>query len=513
MISSLLKNSILRAYGTSLLGVASGLLTNLWLLREITRMIPVQDFGIYAFALQITGYLAILQLGLDFAASRQIAESLGRNNWQEASRAFAEIARFNRKIVFVVALGVLALSALLWGGLNLGKTLDPESSRLAAQVALVAGLSQVISFLARPYSAALIGSQFQATVNIATVVRTIATTLLGFAFLRSGFYVLSVPVAEVVMQLVLLLVMRKLTKQRCRWLQRPGESAGKKVIGSMLRYGWLTSLGGFAWTLEAGMDVVILGLFAPADVVAAYVLWWRFPQMIFDLCSRLAFSAFPRFSHSFGVSRDAARDIFSKLAYVTLGLSTLALVGISCWLRPFVQLWIGADYLAEQSAYLAVAMGLLVCLRACGNLLGMFWLASGQAGLTTSLSWIQAALKIVLALLLVPKWGVMGVVAASCAASLLQVGAMSFFLGRSKLLVSGVMIRSVLLLTAAAVIGGISTRWNLVVGWGGLVAGAAATVAIWAAVWGGVAGTGELRKPMVSLIADIARRVRPSKAS
>ena len=507
MFTRVFRNNILRAYGTSLLGVFSGLLTSLWLLREITQVIPVHDFGIYAFVLQISAYLAILQLGLDFAASRQIAESLGRNEPNEASRALSHLLRFNYKMVLVALAGVLTLSALLWWGLLFPRSIDAASTRLAASVALVAGIAQVITFLTRPYSAALIGSQFQATVNLVTAARTVGTTVLAFVFLKAGFYVLAVPAAEVVMQFINWILFRTLARQKCTWLAAQPEPTGEsKVLGSMLRYGGLTALGGFAWTAEAGMDLILLGVFADASVVAAYVLWWRFPQMLFDLCSRLAFSAFPRFSHSFGVSRDATRLLFTKVSYLTLGLATLALVGISFWLRPFMFLWIGADYLGKQSVHLALLMGLLVCLRTCGNLLGMFWLASGRAEFTTALAWAQAALKLVLAILLVPKWGILGVVVASCGASILQVAAMACLLIRERLLTLAHGGRALVLIGFAILLSLLAARYHITVGWAGLIGGAVATSFGWATLLLALACNGELRQPLLALLRGLARR-------
>jgi O-antigen/teichoic acid export membrane protein len=514
MPQSLLKNNILRAYGSSLLGIASGLLTNLWLLREITKVVSVHDFGIYAFVLQISGYLAMLQLGLDFAASRQIAESLGRNDSQEASRAFSDLVRFNYKIVALAFAVVLGVSALLFSGVTFKHAIDSGFTSLAGTIAFVAGVSQIITFLTRPFAAALIGSQFQATVNIWAVARTICTTLLAFGFLRAGYHVLSVPAAEVVTQLAYFFVLRAIANKRCTWkTAAPAASGHNKLFGSMLRYGGLTSLGGFAWTIEAGMDVVLLGLYSNAAVVAAYVLWWRFPQMLFDVCSRLAFSAFPRFSHSFGTSTLSARTVFTKVAYLTLGLATLALVGISYWLRPFVHLWIGADYLAEQSIYLAMSMGLLVCLRACGNLLGMFWLASGRAGLTTTLAWAQAALKLLLVVLLVPRWSILGVIIASCGASLLQIIVMAWFLMRERLLTSAVAGRALAFTVLASVLSLLGSRWSIDVGWTGFIGGAAATCAIWTVTWALLVYTGELRKPLMDLLLQVARRARLVKAT
>jgi O-antigen/teichoic acid export membrane protein len=513
MFRFLLKNDILRAYGTSLLGVFSGLLTNLWLLREITQVIPVHDFGIYAFVLQITAYLSILQLGLDFAASRQIAESLGRNQADEANRALSHLLCFNYKIVLGVLAGVLTLSASLWWGVLFPRSIDAASTSPAASVALVAGIAQVITFLTRPYSAALIGSQFQDTVNFVTAARTVATTILAFVFLKAGFYVLAVPAAEVVMQFINWTLFRRLARQKCFWIAaQPAPTGESKVLGSMLRYGGLTALGGVAWTVEAGMDLILLGVFADARVAAAYVLWWRFPQMLLDLCTRLAFSAFPRFSHSFGESRAAAQLVFSKVAYFTLGLATLALLGISLWLHPFVHLWIGADYLGVQSIHLAKLMGLLVCLRVCGNLLGMFWLASGHAKFTTALAWTQAFLKLALAVLLVPRWGILGVVIASCVASLLQVAAMSWFLLRERLLTLALGMRALAFITFAGLISLLAARGTLTVGWLGLIGGASVTALLWAVMWLVLACTGELRQPIFFLLRGLSRRIPLWKA-
>ncbi len=507
MFRSLLKNNILRAYGTSLLGVFSGLLTNLWLLREITLVVPAHDFGIYAFVVQISAYLAILQLGLDFAASRQIAECLGRHDLPAANRAFSDLWRFNLRIVWLGLPVVLGIAALFWFGIGLKGPADLHTAHLAGEIALVAGASQLVSFVARPFSAALIGSQIQATVNIVAVLRTVTTTFLAFGLLKSGCYILSVPIAEVFTQCLAFLVLRGVVHRNCRWREAAVETtAGSKRLSPMFKYGWLTSLGGVAWTIEAGMDVVILGYFTDAKTVAAYALWWRFPQMIFSLCSRLADSAFPRFSHSFGSSPEAARAIFTKVTYLTLGLATLALVGISFWLHPFVDLWIGAAYVGAQNAYLPLGMGLLVCLRACGNLLGMFWLASGRAEFTTVLAWIQAALKIALAVWLVPRWGIMGIVAASCGSSLLQVVAMAIHLRGRDLLKAGLGVRALAFLAIAAVAASMSSRCSFAFGWTGLLAGAAATSLIWAGLWALMAATGELRKPLTSLFMDAAKR-------
>jgi O-antigen/teichoic acid export membrane protein len=510
-VKRLFQNRILIAYGSSILGVFSGLLTSFWLLREVTQLVTPREFGIYAFAFQITSYLAVLQLGLDFAASREIAACLGRSDPVGANAVYSELRRFNHRVSFGVAVLVLVsgVASILFGWHGF----PPEESNLIAQVILVAGGAQVLSALARPYSAALIGGMHQVVTNLVQVGSGVLTALVGYGFLLSGAGVLCLPLAGFAVGCLTMFFLRFQAGRRCLWLDIGSVPRNLVALRELVRFGGMASAGGLAWTIESTSDVVLLGALGGAQVVALYVIWWRFPQMIFDLCTRLALSAFPHFSHSFGESPAAAKIIFSKVAYLTLGLSTLALVGISFWLRPFVHLWIGADYLGVQSIHLANVMGMLVCLRTCGNLLGMFWLASGHAEFTTALAWAQAVLKLSLAVLLVPQWGILGLVIASCVASLLQVGAMGCFLLRERLLSPGLGWRAIALISLASLVVLPAAHGSMEVGWGGLIAGAIATTLLWTVPWLIVISTSELRDLGITALRGLARRFYRPKSS
>lgn len=499
-------SSIFRAYGTSLFSVASGLVTNLWFLREITKAVSAHDFGVYAFILQIAGYLTLLQLGLDLAASRQIAESLGKDDLLGARRIYEYLIRFNRRASLAAAAVVLLLSLLLQYGLVFPRSIDAASTHLAAQIALVTGAAQVIPFFARPYSAALIGSQIQSTVNILMALRTVVTTLLAFGLLKAGFYILSIPIAEIITQLAYSFLLRHQVRLKCLWSSGPFERVSKgEMEEKALSFAGLSSLGGFAWTVEAGMDVVLLGAQTNSSAVTTYVLWWRFPQMIFDLSTRLAASAFPRFSNSFGISRDAARAIFTKIAIVSLGISTLALVGIGLWLPSFLQLWIGKSYLDRQSPYLAFAIGLLVCLRIWGNLLATFWMASGRAGFTTALSWAQAAFKLTMALLLISRFGILGLVIASCCSSMIQVGGMAWLLLRENLLVREFITKAIAFIFLALLASFIAARMVIQVGWPTFILGTGATTLFWFLCWFFLICTKELRSSVLVRSATVPK--------
>jgi O-antigen/teichoic acid export membrane protein len=499
-----LGNRIFSAYGTSLLGVFSGLITNFWLLRKITQEIPASTFGIYALVLQVTAYLAILQLGLDFAAARKIAECVGRQDGEGANYSHWEVARFNRYAGLGGMLIVLIIAAGLWRGIGLSAI---STGHVAAIIALFTGAVQILNFFSRRYAAALIGSQFQHVVNLSTVAKTIGTSLLAYGLLRAGLGINCIPVASFVFGLLTLAYLHRETTRRCFWLRsRPAEK-NSAILKDLMGFGGLTSLGGVAWTIEATSDVFILGAYQGASVVGVYVLWWRFPNMIFDFCTRLATSAFPGFAERHGQSFEDARRLLNKIGQLTVGLATLALVGISLWLPTFIRAWIGKGYALPNGAAIAFGMALLVALRICGNLFGMFWLASGSAKVPTALGIAQATVKILLGLALVRSEGMLGMIIASCAASALQVAVMGLLLHRQRFVAHELSRNTALLSSMALVIGVIACRMDFSGSVTLLVIGVLATLLLWGAFWLLLAWPTELQTNLGRLLRPLAERL------
>jgi len=499
-----LDNPIVLAYGTSLLGVVSGLMTNLWLLRKVTQAVDTADFGVYAFVLQITAYLVVLQLGLDFAASRRIAECLGKGDANGANVAYWEVVRFNRYAAALAAFILLLILTAFWCGLGFKST---PVGHLALTVAVLTGSTQLLYFLNRAYAAALIGIQRQSVVNVITVANTIGTSLLAYVLLRQGIGILCIPAAALAVGLVMTVTLAWQSRLRCKWISLRAPARDRAEIKSLVRFGSLTTVGGVAWTIEATSDVIILGAFGGASLVAIYVLWWRFPSMIFDLSSRVVTSAFPTFAQRHGQSPDEARRLFNKVGQLTIGLATLSLIGISLWLPSFIRLWIGPAYTLSNGRSVALAMGVLITLRIFGNLFGMFWLASGEARFPTVLACFQALAKVGVGLLLVRPLGIVGLIIASCAASLLQPFVLGAMLYRQKLLNTTfarnaiVMALSALAVSAAGYYSGLSVSLPL------FIVGVAATIVAWVGFWFTVAWRSDLRPNLVRLFRPLPQRI------
>jgi hypothetical protein len=83
-------------------------------------------------------------------------------------------------------------------------------------------------------------------------------------------------------------------------------------------------------------------------------------------------------------------------------------------------------------------IGLLVYSRVIGNCFSMFTITIGKINYSTTLSWIQAIVKVIIAIYLLKQLGFKGLFISSLAGSLIQVSGNAFLLFKRKLLRSDV---------------------------------------------------------------------------
>lgn len=426
--------SILIAYSTSLLGIVSGLLTQLIFIRELAHVVPNDEFALYGFAFQIVAYLNILQLGLDFATSREIALKLGQNDSIGAYQSYKFIRRFNYKICVVGFILVLICAVLFYNGIGISAKFD---AAIAGKLILLFGASLFINFLSNPNIVALIGSNMQAKVNVNNILITITSTVVAFVLLKTtSLGVYSMPLSLIAFNALNVYLLKRKAYKYCKeWLVRnssivvpPGFSK------SILKFSVVTTIGGLAWTIEATSDLFILNGVGELSLVAFYVLWWRFPQMAFDLATRLTSSSLPSMNASYGKSEKDAKLIFNRLLLLVGGIGFCIYICIASWLPAFINLWVGPQFFIEDMKITSFLIGLLVYSRIIGNCFGMFAITIGKVNFTTTMSWIQALIKVAFAIILVKELGLKGLFIASIIGSLFQVFSCAFLLFKRKLL-------------------------------------------------------------------------------
>ncbi|MFT3703607.1 MAG: oligosaccharide flippase family protein [Agriterribacter sp.] len=415
----ILQSAIAKAYFTSILGVISGLFMQLVFVKALTKMVSPLEFSLYGFIFQIVSYFMIFQLGLDYAISREISLNLGKADNHTANQAYWFIRRFNIRIIAIAALSIIVIALFFHFGFGLQKEYDIRTS---VQLVLLFGLSQLITFSVVPNIAALIGSNLQYLANLNNVVINILSTLLGYILLLNGGGIYSLPIALIFWGFCNILFLQWNVKKRCRWLQNEPGERNKDLEKKTIRFSIATTLGGLAWTIEATSDVIILNSAGLLNLVGIYVIWWRFPQMLFDLITRFTTSSTPGFALAHGRSEHESKKLFQKVLLMISGGALIVAVGIALWLPSFIQIWINNnEYYYPNYHALSILMAILVFFRIVGNCLGMYLISIGEVSITTRLSWVQAIFKVLLGISLVHYFSLEGIFWASSITAFLQV--------------------------------------------------------------------------------------------
>src|SRR3569833_2067354 len=242
---------------------------------------------------------------------------------------------------------------------------------LALQCAWLVIVHQLSQFVTRPAVAALRGSHEQVLVNLVQTGASIVTSVVGYALLRSGLGVLAIPLANAVFFWISAGIFAIAVRRRCPWSRSRdpiSTSIGseQQTLRGLLRFGFLSTVHGAGWTVEATSDQIILITVRGSSEAGLFLLWWRLPSKAFDLCVRLADSAFPSFAAHSAVSADRSRHSLRTVGLLSLGMAAAVALGLSWLLPTLMAVWIGDRALIADPYGVAALMSILVGPRIVG---------------------------------------------------------------------------------------------------------------------------------------------------
>lgn len=330
--SDVKSKDVLTAYGSYLLGFATSILTNFWLLRIVSGAVDKRTLGLYVTMASVTAYLGLLQVGMDLAAAQRIVEALARNDPNHARRIYRQLRLFNRAaagLCFVVS----ALAALVCHFV-----VGADDLPVPILVATF-GTSQAWAILARPSMAALIGSQRIAVVNFVRVGAGLATVILSYVLFRFGPGLVGLAFAEWIVQLATVPVLAGLRRRLCPW---SAGSVSDPLAGflALVRFGIAVGGVSFLNLLETGADYLLFQTVESGLVVAAtYHVWLRFPLMALTCCSLFPTSTAPRLNALYAVNGAAGDRLYGRVALASYALAAASAFALSAWLSPVVRVW------------------------------------------------------------------------------------------------------------------------------------------------------------------------------
>lgn len=378
----------------------------------LARVLRPDGWGLVVFSQAFAIWLSLLlHYGFAFSATRRVAQT--RADADEVERVVAGVQA--AKLLLLGAVAAAAAAAALFVPTFRA---HPEYLALALWLALAQGFSPLWYFqgIERMGGAAAID-----------VAGRIVSTAGVFVFVRGsddGWIVLALQAAA---STVAVGLTTRWMYRQVAWL-RPSPSRGLAV----LRMDWQLFVFCSAASVYSTANAFLVGLLSTPETVSFYGAGDRVTRAVISLIGPISQALYPRVNHL--IMRDVARAATlvraSLLPLVALGLAMMA--GLYLGAPAIVALLFGPGY--EPVVPVIRVLSVLPPLLALGTVLGVQWvLPLGMERVYNRFVLTAGAVNIVLAIVLVPRMGALGMAcAAVIAEALVECGLVILALGSAR---------------------------------------------------------------------------------
>ncbi len=400
--------TILTNTGFNVAGMALTSVIALALTPLLLRGLGSELFGVWALFGVVIALSQMLDLGLGRALVRRAAQSRLQGQWSHLA------AHFNSD--FWPLLGVATLlTGLVW-------LASPHLARLlgapAALIPLGAAVLRLMALSFAPMLCTLIltavleGAQRMAYTSLATVLNRFTFAAVALLAVSAGRGLVGVAVAHVAASLLQVLALWLASRRVQPGLRASPRLSRQRLLAQDWRFGrfvFATSLIALAYTAT---NKVALARWTGVTSVAYYELAAVVAGQLFILALAVAQALYPAFAaaQSEGGSESVRRLFVRSLRLSTLIVAPLG-AAIIALATPFIGAWFGQPLPQPAQALQWLTLAWTIVSLAVGASVALQ--ATGRPALAWLLAVYNMAINLILVLLLIPRYGFSGLIAAN----------------------------------------------------------------------------------------------------
>lgn len=380
------------------------------------KYLGVYNFGIWELVVATLGYTGLLDLGLGFSISRFIAKHKAEGDHHALLVVFNTVTAFLSSIGVVLALVTLGMA--IWHPGMLAARSGPGQS-----YALFLAIIAVQVFITFPGIAAvscLEGYQKYYVKNLLTFIDAVLVLTVTLSFIsRVNALILlaSMSTFSLVWKYVAYLVLLGKDREFPLYFGRKYISGAK--LRSLLGFGVKAFIQGVSNQIQSRSGIFIIGIFLGAASVPLFTVPSNLASYLGNITETGSMAFMPHFSALDAQGRrDEILPLYLFASKFLLAVIVLMSVGLLLLGPDFIALWVGFRFRAaatELLPYLVVA-AIIAYLNPFGP---RYLIALGRHGIYAKVAPIALALNILVAVSLVRRAGMIGIVAGSIVAMLL----------------------------------------------------------------------------------------------
>jgi len=466
-------NNFFRGLGAAYLATAINIAYTAASIPLALHYLGQEQFGLWALAQQIMGYLILLDLGVSSAVSRFIADLKDDvNSGSYGSLLLAGAIVFAIQGLLIAIAGV-AFSFFAPRLFAVPEHLAGDFTNVLIIITSLAGLSVALRTLGAPLWAF---QRLDASYGLGSF-----TLLTSFASLWSGFHLgwgiysfafAGIP-AAILCPIITFLICRKsgFYPSSGYW-GRPNLLLVRKIFSFGQDVVWVA----MGSQLVNASQIMILSRVVSLNAAATFAIGTKLFTMGQQLTGRIIESSAPALTEMF-VRGDTARFNlrFGNIISISAFLATLGATGLIAGNTPFVSFW-SSETISWNLAFDILLAGLLILTSITRCLITVFGLMLGYRPVR-HIYLLEGCVFLAVAIPAAAHYGIMGVLGASLIVHLAVTGVLSFCAVRKVLGITWAIIRPFLAATTIAVsafmisleLGRMGLSPNSMLFWGGIV--------------------------------------------
>lgn len=402
-------------------GVTSGyaymivsMIVALWMVPFVLGYLSKPEYGIFAIAGDLLGWLGVANLGITAAFNSKGAQLLGTNNREElnivtSTTFFAQLAT---SLVIIIGGVVVTLNPeLLFGSRG-----DAENIELVVAI-MVAGF--FIQYITQPLNSLLVADKQIHIDNYLRFGLLAIQTTLTVLLLMGGMKLLSLAISSFVSNVIITSITWYRVKRSFPDIKFSLHYWRTDRMLFLLKNGIWFTVGGIAGILIFRMDAFLIGKYLSLSLVASFVINNRLYQIAEKFHGQFFNTARPYFAQTYGKGDMAKLTQMYNLVYYSSFLSAFVIgVGVFLVSKWFIGWWVGPDF------YLGDTINLLLCI----NFIVQAAVLPNRILLATSLHKIvyhnltrifEGITKFTLSVLFLSHFGIKSIIIAAIVASLI----------------------------------------------------------------------------------------------
>ncbi len=354
--------------------------------------------GIYQLFYQIYLYLSIVDGGIGASVTYQLYNPVNSNDTKKINRIIEGSRRYFSKIgIFVILLGILISFEIMF--FIKETTINVLYIKICFILYII---SSAISYFTISHALLYESEQKLYKSSNLNHMLSIVESIVAIIVALLGGKLLTILICFVVLSFVKNVILVVQSRKDHKYLEKTNnpDFSFKKDANSLL-------VNKVNTLVFENSNVLIVSKFLGLKFVIIYNAYNQIVTMIKLMIQRLSSALLPSVGNLLVSEKEKAKKVFVELNSLLFYLANVLVVPIFFMLTPFIGLWYGADY--ESTKLVCLLFSLLLYIEIIRISLETYVKASGEFKEIKNCGIYQSVVCLTLSLILVHKFGIMGI--------------------------------------------------------------------------------------------------------